>query len=303
MQDTHPDIVSQMYRSEVFAPGYKFDIYYAEKLNGETVEVLHSHHNFEIYYALENRIVSRIEDGEHVLEKGNALFLAPGVLHHTVYEPNVSKDYFVLIFDVVPSHPLDKLPDEHRTQYLEVKERLDMILEQRFLIARGAPDMALILERIRQEKINRYINWMSLLNSYLHHFFIHAIREVGVESSHSTVEEPQEKLNLGVDATKFMHANYHRDISLEDAAEYLNISPRHVNRVFRDVFGSTFSKTLSLFRLNYAKKYLASTGDSVEKISEKVGFKTPRTLFKLFSQYEKMSAAEYRKKYQAKAKK
>lgn len=301
MSDSHLNVISQMYRSEVLAPGYKFDIFYAEKLDGDTVEVLHTHQEFEIYYVLENRIVSHVEGTEYTLEKGATLFLAPGVKHHTVYEPNLEKDYFVLIFDVVPAPSFERLPEEERSQYLEVARRLDLIRERRSLVAPGDAEMAAILEKIREEKTARSVGWMSLLNSYLHHFFIHALRGIEAEQPVSRVEESPDKRNLGVDASKFMHANYHRDISLEDAAEYLNISPRHVNRVFRDVFGSTFSKTLSLFRLNYAKKYLASTGDSIEKVAEQVGFKTPRTLFKLFSQYEKTTAAEYRKSHRGKA--
>lgn len=295
MHDSQLNIVSQLYRSHVAAPGYRFDIHYAEKLDGDTVEVQHSHQSFEIYYVLENRIVSQIEDQEYTLNKGDVLFLAPGILHHTVFEPKVAKDYFVLIFDVEPNQPPDRLPDEDRCQYLEIASRLDVVRSRKFYIAPGEAVMPDILENIRQEKTTRRIGWMSLLNSNLYHFFVHAIRGIATDAQPPQIELAPERRNLGVDASKFMHANYHRDISLEDAAEYLNISPRHVNRVFRDVFGSTFSKTLSLFRLNYAKKYLASTSDSVEKISEKVGFKTPRTLFKLFSQYEQMSAAEYRK--------
>lgn len=297
MLETQLDIVSQMYRGEVHTPGYTFVVTYAEKLNGDTVEFLHTHLYYEIYFVLENRIVSHVEGENHTLNKGDILFLAPKAKHHTVYEPGVRKEYFVLIFEVVPTPGLERLQPEYRMQYEEIRERLDIVDTRRQLVTRGGTDgMIAILESIREEKTERLIGWTDLLNSYLHHFFIHAIRAIEVGTPHSSIEKPPEKLNLGVDASKFMHGNYHRDISLEDAAEYLKISPRHVNRVFREVFGTTFSKTLSLLRLNYAKKHLSSTDHSIEKVSELVGFRTPRTLFKLFNQYEHMTVTEYRKK-------
>lgn len=297
MSETQLDIVSQMHRGEVLTPGYKFVVSYAEKLNGDTVEFLHTHLHYEIYFVLENRIVSHVEGLNHTLNKGDIMFLAPKARHHTVYEPGVEKDYFVLIFEIVPTPGLERLQPEYRTQYEEIRERLDIVDGRKCLITRGDSEMMIAdLERIRREKTDLLIGWNDLVNSCLHHFFIHAVRAIPVGTSHSSVERPPERYNLGVDASKFMHGNYHRDISLEDAAEYLKISPRHVNRVFREVFGTTFSKTLSLLRLNYAKKHLAATDHSIEKISELVGFRTPRTLFKLFNQYEHMTVSEYRRK-------
>ncbi len=301
MNRNNPDTISQKYRSEVQTSGYRFIISYAEKLDGETVEVLHEHMEFEIYYVLDNRIVSRVADNELTVNRGELLLLAPGAKHHTVYEPGVEKTYFVLIFSVEAQPNLKTSQPECRLQFEEIQGRLDRVRELGHLVAPGHPDMDLILDRIRQEMLDRQTGWNDLVNSYLHHFFIHAMR--GVDTDRSAVPAPSEHLNLGVEATKFMHRNYHRDIALEDAAEYLHISPRHVNRAFRQVFGSTFSKTLSLFRLNYAKKYLLATDEPIEKIAEMVGFHSSRTLFKLFNQYEHMTVSDWRQLHRKAAKK
>lgn len=298
MQEPLLDIVSQMYRGEVTAPGYKFIVSYAEKLNGETVEFNHTHLHYEIYFVLKNRIVSRVEGQDYTLNEGDFLFLAPGAKHNTVYEPGVKKEYFVMLFDVILNHDLERLPLEYRIEVEEIRARLDIINTQKKHIASGNIDtINSIIDSIGREKAGRFIGWNNIVNGYIYHFFLHALRWIKVEKAHSVFEQPPEKLNLGVEASKFIHGNYHRDISLEDAAEYLNISPRHVNRVFRQVFGTTFSRTLSQLRLNYAKNHLSSTDYSIEKISELVGFHTPRTLFKLFNRYENMTVAEYRKKF------
>ena len=75
-----------------------------------------------------------------------------------------------------------------------------------------------------------------------------------MDPTRSKFEEPQENLNLGLEASEYIHNNYYREITLQSVADYLNISPRHVNRVFYGMFGTTFSKALTLLRFSYAKK-------------------------------------------------
>lgn len=295
MKENDPETISQKYITDVVTPGFKFILNYAEKLSGDTVEFLHTHPNFEIYYVLENRIQSFVEGTILTLEKGDILFLAPDVKHYTIYEPQIAKEYFVLIFNIALHSHHGRLPSEYESQYAEIMERLDVIRDAGYLVLRRIPYLGGILENIRQEMLRRGIGWNILVNQGFFQFFINAIRQV--ETAPSLTNEPPEHLNLGLEASKYIHANYHLEITLESVAEYLGITPRHVNRVFRKIFGTTFAKTLSLLRLNYAKKYLLTTDHSIDKISELVGFRTPRTLFKLFNQYEGMTVAEYRARH------
>ena len=55
-----------------------------------------------------------------------------------------------------------------------------------------------------------------------------------MDPSRSKFEDPQENLNLGLEASEYIHNNYYREITLQSVADYLNISPRHVNRVFTE---------------------------------------------------------------------
>ena len=75
-----------------------------------------------------------------------------------------------------------------------------------------------------------------------------------MDPSRSKFENPQENLNLGLEASEYIHNNYYREITLQSVADYLNISPRRVNRFFYGMFGTTFSKALTLLRFSYAKK-------------------------------------------------
>ncbi|MFR2659832.1 MAG: hypothetical protein ACLS9N_09940 [[Clostridium] leptum] len=87
-----------------------------------------------------------------------------------------------------------------------------------------------------------------------------------MDPTRSKFEEPQENLNLGLEASEYIHNNYYREITLQSVADYLNISPRHVNRFFYGMFGTTFSKALTLLRFSYAKKNIRARLDGASKI-------------------------------------
>ena len=104
--------------------------------------------------------------------------------------------------------------------------------------------------------------------------------------------------NLPIEFTKFLHANYHNpNLSLQDVADYFYMSPRHVNRLFRDFFGSSLSRTLTRYRINYAKDYLIDTDFPVDEIAEKIGFASASTLSRLFKEAEGITISEYRYRY------
>ena len=68
-----------------------------------------------------------------------------------------------------------------------------------------------------------------------------------------------------------------------------------MTRIFSDYFGISFRRTLSIYRLNYAKNYLIFTDKPVEEIAELVGISAPQTLYRLFKENEGMTISEYRR--------
>ena len=118
-----------------------------------------------------------------------------------------------------------------------------------------------------------------------------------IEGGWDNLSPEPAKINLSIAITKYMHANYHKNISVQDIADTFYISPRHVNRVFEDYFGQSFKRTLNIYRLNYAKNYLLDTDYSTEKIAALVGLSSPKMLYQLFREIEGMTLGEFRAQY------
>ena len=87
----------------------------------------------------------------------------------------------------------------------------------------------------------------------------------------------------------------HRNLTLQDLADLLNLSPRQVQRVLRSSFGKTFSQKLADARMAAASQLLAGTDLSVTEIAERVGFSSIEHFSAAFHRLMGESPRQYRK--------
>lgn len=57
------------------------------------------------------------------------------------------------------------------------------------------------------------------------------------------------------EAIRYIHANYAKDISLNEVAHHVYRSPEHLSRLFKEKTGEKFSTYLISYRLDKAKIY------------------------------------------------
>lgn len=74
------------------------------------------------------------------------------------------------------------------------------------------------------------------------------------------------------DAQDYISSHARRPISVENIAERFNVSPRHLQRLFKAHAGVTVKECLTRARLDHAQTLLRDTRDSVERVAEKSGF-------------------------------
>ena len=151
-----------------------------------------------------------------------------------------------------------------------------------------------IIAKIDTELINKDMGWsMTVLNLYLQ-FIISALRNISFSPPYPP--SSRKNINAAIEISKYLHRHFHEDITMDSVAAALNMTTRNVSRLFKDYFGTTFGKALCRFRFNYAKYYLITTDNSVEDITKLVGFKSSRTLFKMFKEKEGLTISQFRRK-------
>jgi AraC family transcriptional regulator of adaptative response / methylphosphotriester-DNA alkyltransferase methyltransferase len=104
---------------------------------------------------------------------------------------------------------------------------------------------------------------------------------------------PDEDLSQRVLA--YTEAHFAEPLTLSKIAFHMNISPFHMQRVFKRVKGFTPAEQLTRIRLNEATKMLAQEKPSIEQIAVLVGFRNPSHFSSVFKRETGVSPSDYRK--------
>ena len=81
---------------------------------------------------------------------------------------------------------------------------------------------------------------------------------------------------------------------IEDLCEQVHISPSSLNRVIRELYGTSFKQKLIESRIAYIKYYLKYTDFSIRAVAEKTGFAEDNRLSLFFKQHAGQSPTQYR---------
>ena len=97
------------------------------------------------------------------------------------------------------------------------------------------------------------------------------------------------------EAVKFIEDNYaDEELSLNQLASHVNVSPNHLSTIFSQKTGQTFIKYLTEYRMDKAKEMLKCTSMRSSEISEAVGYKDPHYFSYTFKKTVGMTPTNYR---------
>lgn len=94
----------------------------------------------------------------------------------------------------------------------------------------------------------------------------------------------------------FIEKNYHKNISLEDAAEEVFLSPKYISRLFMEKEGTGFHDYKLTLRMNKAKELLSTTKRTVSEISYQVGYANVESFVRAFKKMSGTTPGSFRNK-------
>lgn len=165
----------------------------------------------------------------------------------------------------------------------EVKQIIIMVQKQ---ISEDETDWSKAEESIFEEM--RLCNTVSDLFLRLTHFSV-----TRIQAYHE--EKIMAKKMPVLAAEKFLAQNYMKDISLEDMAKQVELSPAYFSKLFKSVEGKNYIDYLTELRLEKAKDLLKTTNQPIKTIALEVGYPNEKYFHKLFKKVVGIKASEYRK--------
>lgn len=109
--------------------------------------------------------------------------------------------------------------------------------------------------------------------------------------------EKKEQMGVLRKAIIYMNQHLQDDISLDDVANAINLSPTYFSRLFSSEMGTTYIEYLTMIRVEESKKYLVDTKQNISDIALRMGFSDQSYFSKVFKKVEGITPGKYRKMY------
>lgn len=134
-----------------------------------------------------------------------------------------------------------------------------------------------------EEKVNGYL--LLILSTFLEHSYPIIKKKASGRYKHIT------------EATEYIQEHYKEDISLDDIARAVYLSPNHLSKIFTEANGMSISQYLIEYRLEMARYYLSSTDKSITEIALECGFGSFSSFSRSWKRYFGLNPREFKKNF------
>lgn len=246
---------------------------------------LHSHIFYEILFCRNTCGAEYLVGSErYKLQKGDLIFVPPGVSHRPILPPHMSEPYIRDVLWV-------------STEFMDTLYSKQHELTRSTLLRTAGTKWEYLGELFRlgvTEAENKAIDWEIAVVGNALTLLSHLNRAYKDAANSPLVAETPELLDqvLG-----YIEEHLSEKITLADVARHFYISASTITQTFRKRMGVSFYRCVTQRRL-IAAKGLILKGLSMDEVSTQVGFKDYSSFFRAFKQEFGISPSQY-KKFQA----
>jgi AraC family transcriptional regulator, transcriptional activator of pobA len=244
----------------------------------------HRHPWFEFNYVSEGAAYTKVEDNEFLTSAGQSYLIPPGTFHSHRNCDHQGDNGFCL-----------------RWQLEKVE-----VMKESLNVCQSAADIIKILSSHKPMCINGnadvLIDWvnkpksLAATQSVFIHWLMSLYEICGGQDLFGAYNNDHEKI-LVQQAIVYLTEYYAHDFSVKDLANSLNISYRHLARIFKHITGVTIVQKLNDIRINEAKKLLKETDRTIREIAMVVGFQNEYYFTTIFSQNSYITPSKFRSKF------
>ena len=248
----------------------------------------HLHPMYEIYYLMSGTSKMFLDDSIYLLNKGDMVFIPMNTIHKTSYVNEKSHERFAITFNdravpdiktsssvisfkkIFSSDPVMHLAGANR-DYIEgllnrMLSEYDHSDDYSDLNIRNClQELLIFLLRYRRHRTSEYVPNIGMTDSLMQ------------------------------EAARYIRANYRRNLSLEEIAMHINMSPTYFSKKFKSSTGFGYKEYLSHIRIQEASDMLLETDRSITEIALECGFNDGNYFGSVFKKRKGISPCQYRK--------
>lgn len=248
--------------------------------------ILHKHDEFlEVLFVRSGTGVYIVDEKRYPIKEGDLIICNAGVLHDE--DPACSVDLNTLCVAVtdlrLPGLPPDHLIDDAYTPIFPTGAFSDTVgdlMTSLYTLLANDP--------VGSGEACHYL-MLALMSKLLS-----IIREYCAAHGDTLINRTD---IIVAQVKSYINTHFDEDLSLQDMADAIRVSPYHLAHVFKDETGYSPKQYLLRRRMGEAQTLLISTRRSVTDIALAVGFNDPSHFNSMFSKYIGMSPSRYRASY------
>jgi AraC-like DNA-binding protein/mannose-6-phosphate isomerase-like protein (cupin superfamily) len=251
------------------------------------------HDNFEMVYMKKGRASFEINGEPVPVGPNDIIIIKPEQYHKFIVESESGCEFIVLNF---------KFENRAKEEYSEVSlhDFLHFVQSRETgayisLKVSQKNEIITLLNRILRERQSNDIESDFLSHLLVLELFALLSRALRMEWESNFREKSPKLRELIRISANYIHNHFERDISLEDIARYVFLSPGYFIRAFKEETGLSPISYLIKVRIGRAMELLAETNDKVVDIALSVGFSNQQRFNEMFKKLVHMTPTQYRK--------
>lgn len=250
---------------------------------------IHWHPELEIIMPLHNIYTVIINEHTYILQEGDILIIASGVLHHLLKQEGerlILQPAFSLLHGVG-----------------EMESVLSLIAPTLLLTPAKDPDIYGRIHDLILEMKEEYFVQSPLTEAAIYFRLLEMFVLIGRKYNDSLPNFPGEGRKKKEYTEKFLsicnYINDHcvEDLSLEQVADIAGFSKYHFTRLFKSFSGMTFYKYLNKKRIDHAELMLIDPTISITEVALHSGFNNLSTFIRMFKLVKGCTPTEFRNMY------
>ena len=247
----------------------------------------HSHASYEFLFCKSGTGVQFINDVGHSYEGNDVFLMAPFVTHAHIGDENSCEARYSILFE------LDENGDS--PSLTAVKSYLK---EHSFFHYSAGSTEQVLIDQLVQQLSDETPGAEILISGLLSAIFSFAFYRICWET------HAPKRVSAGItDYDRKFLINYFFDhmmdsnVRMEDLCEQVHLSPSQLNRVIRDMFGTTFKQKMIDVRICYAKYFLRFSDLTISEIAKRTNFTEDSNFSLFFKQHCGLTPSAYRKQF------
>lgn len=245
------------------------------------ISKIHYHEEYELYYMLDGKTTYFIGDEIFSIEKGDFVFIPPGIIHMTDNRECMNNERILLHFG-------DELFDEKTMPILKIMQSLRVI----YIPDNHLPELEALLYKIEVEFSQEEKSREILLNLYFLELLTLLCR-YRCERKASITESAAIIYRI----SEYISANFEQEITLESLSREFAVSEGYLSRRFKAVTGMGLNQYITYVRITNGERLLRETESSVTEVAQSCGYSDSNYFAAVFKKIKGVTPLKYRKQH------